>query len=70
MDGDLVSVSMVLTALQETSAVENKRSTNRNPPALFTFCITNTNIVCLLEALMQQVGAKSDQKINSKRLSS
>lgn len=55
-----MSVSTVLTALQETSAAENKRSKNRNPSALFTFSITNTNSVCLLEALMQQV--KSVQK--------
>lgn len=64
MDGDLVSVSTVLTAPQETSAAENKKSKNRNPPALFTFSITNTNNVCLLEALMQQVGTKSDPKKN------
>lgn len=42
VDGDLVSVSTVLTAPQETSAAENKRSKNRNLPALFTFSITNT----------------------------
>lgn len=57
-----MSVSTVLTAPQETSAAENKRSKNRNPSALFTFSITNTNSVCLQEALMQQV--KSVQKKN------